>query len=157
MKKLKILEKSFLAIFVLASTCFTFGILFMDKHYFLSPIAYEHDRVIRFDGRGDGMFGAERSGNRLHKGIDLLAKIGTPVLASASGKVVAATRNHGMGNYVIITHARDLVTLYGHLQHIYVRKGQYVRQGEVVGSVGKTGNANYRDMLPHLHFEVRKG
>jgi murein DD-endopeptidase MepM/ murein hydrolase activator NlpD len=91
----------------------------------------------------------------VHNGIDLLAQVGTPVLAARSGKVIAATSNNGMGSYVIIKHESAIKTIYGHLSRIYVEQGQFVRQGQIVGCVGKTGNANYRNMLPHLHFEVK--
>jgi len=130
---------------------------FMDKSYFLCPIEYQRDIVIRSDGRGDGFFGAERSGRRLHEGIDLYASVGTPVLAARSGRVIAARHSRGMGNFVIIRHWGNITTVYGHLSKIYVKKGQFVRQGHVVGAVGKTGNANYRGIMPHLHFEARKG
>jgi murein DD-endopeptidase MepM/ murein hydrolase activator NlpD len=61
-----------------------------------------------------------------------------------------------MGNFVVIRHWDNLATIYGHLAQIYVTEGDFVRQGQVIGAVGKTGNANYRDIQPHLHFEVRK-
>ena len=61
-----------------------------------------------------------------------------------------------MGNYIIISHRDNIITIYGHLSNIFVRKNDYVRQGQVIGTVGKTGNARAVDMLPHLHFEVRK-
>ena len=112
--------------------------------------------VIRNDIRGDGIFGADRSGNRLHQGVDLLAELGTPVYASRKGVVLAAEKNHGMGNYVKIKHGQGIVTLYGHLSRIYVYKNEAVRQSQVIGCVGKTGNANTPGILPHLHFEVRK-
>lgn len=133
-----------------------FGLYFLDKHPFLCPVDYQGDVIIRHDGRGNGFFGAERNGNRLHLGLDLLAKVGAPVIASRSGKVILARRTRGMGNFVIIRHSGRTNTLYGHLSRIYVHAGQFVRQGQIIGSVGKTGNANFRNILPHLHFEVRK-
>lgn len=133
-----------------------FGLYFLDKDYFLCPVEYKRDIVIRSDSRGDGFFAANRSGRRIHEGLDLFAEIGTPVLASRSGRVIAATQNHGMGKYVIIQHLNSIRTIYGHLSKINVNKNQFVRQGQIIGSVGKTGNANYRDILPHLHFEVKK-
>ena len=132
------------------------NLYFLDKEYFLCPIKYQGDMVIRSDRRGSGFFGADRNGNRMHQGVDFLAKIGTPVLASRSGKVIDAKHTRGMGNYIIIRHRDDIVTIYGHLYNIYVNKGNFLRQGDVIASVGKTGNANYRDIQPHLHFEVRK-
>jgi murein DD-endopeptidase MepM/ murein hydrolase activator NlpD len=132
------------------------GIYFLDKSSFLCPVQYSHDIVIRNDNRGDGLFAAKRSGWRLHNGIDLYGQIGTPVLAARSGVVVSARGNKGMGNYVIIRHPGNITTIYGHLSAIYVRLGAIVRQGQAIGAIGKTGNANYRDIMPHLHLEVRK-
>lgn len=128
----------------------------LDKTNFLCPIQYKGDIVVRCDGRGDGAFASPRSGNRQHQGVDLLADIGTPVLAARTGRVIAAKSNNGMGKYVIIRHKGKTDTLYGHLNSIYVRKGNFVKQGTIIGTVGKTGNARYSDIQPHLHFEVRE-
>jgi len=133
-----------------------FGGYFIDKKFFISPIEYSNNIPIREDAFGDGDFGAKRSGRRLHLGVDILAKIGTPVYAAKSGLVINAESNKGMGNYVEILHRGGLVTIYGHLSQINVYQGQRVRQGDKVGEVGKTGNAKNRLILPHLHFEVRK-
>lgn len=151
------MKKALLFLLLVLPLYFLAGIYFLDKEYFLCPIEYPKGMAIRSDSRGDGLFGAERNGGRLHQGLDLFAQVGAPVLAVRSGKVLAATRNHGMGNYVIIKHSGNLTSLYGHLNRIYVKKGIFVRQGQVIAGVGKTGNANYRDIQPHLHLEVRKG
>jgi murein DD-endopeptidase MepM/ murein hydrolase activator NlpD len=149
--------KKFLLVLLIALPIYlSYSLYFLDKTYFLCPIEYEGDLLVRNDNRGDGFFGASRNGKRLHQGIDFLADIGTPVLASRSGRVACATQNRGMGKYIVIQHPAGLVTIYGHLSQIFVAKNNFVRQGEVIGAVGKTGNANYRDILPHLHFEVRK-
>lgn len=132
------------------------SLYFLDKHYFLCPIEYKGDAVIRYDSRGDGLFGSARNGNRLHEGIDFFAKIGTPVLTVRSGKVIKATKNKGMGNYIVIRHSGNIITIYGHLAEICVTQNKFVRQGDIIGRVGKTGNANYPDIQPHLHFEIRK-
>jgi murein DD-endopeptidase MepM/ murein hydrolase activator NlpD len=132
------------------------GLLWLDKQYFICPIEYKSDILIRNDNHGDGLFASSRAGRRIHKGIDLMADVGVVVLAAKSGKVISATQNRGMGKYVIIRHAHKYITIYGHLLEILVRKNDYVRQGQVIGKVGKTGNARSRDMLPHLHFEIRK-
>ncbi len=132
------------------------SLYFMDKSYFLCPIEYKGDIIIRNDSRGNGFFAAERNGRRIHEGIDLFAEINKPVLACRLGMVIAATKSRGMGNYIIIRHRGNIVTIYGHLSRVYVHRYEFVRQGEVIGSVGKTGNANYPDVQPHLHFEVRK-
>jgi len=137
---------------------FAASLYLMDKEYFICPVSYVRDIVIRNDNRGDGFFAAQRgNGTRLHNGIDLLAAVGVPVFAGRSGFVIAATQNQGMGKYIIIRHSAGATSIYGHLSEVYVAKGNFVRQGWLIGAVGKTGNANYRDMLAHLHFEVRKG
>jgi murein DD-endopeptidase MepM/ murein hydrolase activator NlpD len=149
--------KKFLFFFLLIFIAyFIYEIYFLDKFYFLSPIEYKNRIVIRKDNLGDGYFGAKRKGNRRHTGIDLLAEIGTPVRAPRSGRVKDTVFRRGLGNYVEIQHSKNLKTVYGHLQKVFVYKGQKLRQGQIIGLVGKTGNASYRGILPHLHFEVRK-
>lgn len=149
------IKKIFLFLAIVLPICILVSLCLLDKNYFLCPIEYKWGVVIRSDQHGDGVFGADRSGNRLHEGIDLFAKIGTPVLASRSGVVVSAKENRGMGKYVILRHLNGMTTVYGHLSKIFVKKHQFVRQGHIIGEVGKTGNANYRNIQPHLHFEVK--
>jgi murein DD-endopeptidase MepM/ murein hydrolase activator NlpD len=129
---------------------------FIDKTYFLCPIEYKKSVVIRNDDFGKGHFGAPRTGSRRHKGIDLYAQIGTDVRAVRFGRVAEAEFHKGLGNYVELHHSDNLVTIYGHLNRILVRPGQWVAQGKVIGEAGKTGNANHPKILPHLHFEIRK-
>lgn len=130
---------------------------FLDKLYFLCPIEYRGDIVVRCDSRGNGFFAASRNGRMIHRGIDLFSAIGTPVFAARSGiATVAREEKMGMGKYVVIKHAQNITTLYGHLSDIYVSRGQFVRQGELIGRVGKTGNARSPAIQPHLHFEVRE-
>lgn len=150
------MKKPFLFLLCILPAYFFFSLYFLDRVSFFCPVGYKGDMVIRSDSRGDGLFAAERSGRRLHQGIDLAAEIGAPVFASRSGFVVAAKRNHGMGNYVVIRHPGNFITIYGHLSEIVTVRGRFVRQGEVIGKVGKTGNANYPDIQPHLHFELKK-
>lgn len=89
-----------------------------------------------------------------HRGIDIAARIGTPVKASSDGTVIMAEFNgNGYGNLVVIEHEKELVTYYGHLDTIQVSRSRKVAAGEVIGTVGKTG----RTTGPHLHFEVRRG
>ncbi len=133
-----------------------FGLVGIDKQYFICPIEYKSDIIIRNDNRGDGLFASSRSGRRMHKGLDLLADVGTVVRAAKSGKVVSVAQNKGMGKYIIIRHRDNYITVYGHLLNIFVRKDDYSRQGQIIGTVGKTGNASAADILPHLHFEIRK-
>jgi murein DD-endopeptidase MepM/ murein hydrolase activator NlpD len=150
------MKKTLLFLLVFLPFLFIFTLFYVDKQAFLCPVAYKRDFIVRSDGRGDGFFGSDRSGRRTHKGLDLLGQVGTPVLAARSGRVIAARQNNGMGKFVVIEHSGGIATLYGHLSEIWVREGQYVRQGQLIGAIGKTGNANSSGIMPHLHFEVRK-
>jgi len=150
------MKKILLSLVVLFLCLATIALYIMDKQYFICPIQYKSEIIVRSDGRGDGFFASSRNGRRIHEGVDLYAPIGMPVLAARSGIVTAAARNRGMGNYIVIRHDKGLKTIYGHLTQIYVKKNVFVRQGQVIGSVGKTGNANSKQILPHLHFELRK-
>lgn len=85
-----------------------------------------------------------------HCGIDYSAQYGTDVCAAAQGVVVASGRYGGYGLYVRIRHANGFETAYGHLSSIFVKKGDYVSQGHVIGKVGSTGRATG----PHLHHEL---
>lgn len=87
-----------------------------------------------------------------HKGVDLAAVTGTPILASASGRVTFARTgyNGGFGNLVIISHDNGTETLYAHQSKIKTTVGAQVTQGEIIGYVGNTG----RSRGAHLHFEV---
>jgi murein DD-endopeptidase MepM/ murein hydrolase activator NlpD len=88
---------------------------------------------------------------RMHTGTDLAAPIGTPVLAVQEGQVVTADYMGGYGFSVILSHNQhQQETLYAHLSEMLVNPGQKVKQGEVIGLVGSTGNSTG----PHLHFEV---
>lgn len=123
---------------------------------FLCPIAYDDEIKVRNDCYGDGAFGTKRNGGRLHLGIDLKAPVGTPVRAAKSGRA-SAKKNAGMGKYVVIEHIDGSRSIYGHLSKMFVTNGEPVRMGDVIGEVGKTGNAWNPCMLPHLHFEIRIG
>lgn len=85
-----------------------------------------------------------------HDGIDIVAPIGTPVLAAERGVVVYSGYRRGYGNVVVVRHRPGLSTLYAHNQSNRVRVGQAVRRGEVVALVGDSG----RTTGPNLHFEV---
>ena len=89
---------------------------------------------------------------RLHSGIDIANDTGAPVMAAGAGRVTWAGYKGGYGNAVMIDHGSGYVTLYGHLSDSFVEKGQTVRAGQRIASVGSTGNSTG----PHLHFEVIK-
>ncbi|WP_303844594.1 peptidoglycan DD-metalloendopeptidase family protein [Aeromonas sobria] len=90
---------------------------------------------------------------RPHNGIDYVAPVGTPIMAAGSGSVVAAGYNQFNGNYVFIKHAGNYVTKYLHLTKRTVNKGQRVKQGQTIGTLGGTG----RVTGPHLHYEFVVG
>ena len=85
--------------------------------------------------------------------VDMAAPVGTPIHASASGRVIIARYgwNGGYGNYIVIQHPNGTQTLYSHASKLFVIKGQWVNQGDIIAAVGSTG----RSTGPHLHFEVR--
>jgi len=89
---------------------------------------------------------------RLHQGIDIPAKRGTPIEAAAAGTVVFAGRNKGYGNMVMLEHADGRRTLYAHAQSLLVEAGDTVAAGQPIAKVGSTGHSTG----PHLHFEVRE-
>lgn len=87
-----------------------------------------------------------------HAGVDLAAPRGTPVVAAADGITGSSGWFARYGKRVVLMHGRSsLSTLYAHLSEIYVRPGQVVRRGEVIGRVGRTGRAT----SSNLHYEVR--
>ncbi|MGZ2411044.1 murein DD-endopeptidase MepM/ murein hydrolase activator NlpD [Sphingomonas sp. F9_3S_D5_B_2] len=90
---------------------------------------------------------------RFHKGVDVAATWGAPIVAAADGRVVSAGWRGGYGRAVEIAHASGLETLYGHMSRIAAAPGALVRQGEVIGYVGSSGLSTG----PHVHFEVLKG
>ena len=88
-----------------------------------------------------------------HRGLDIPARQGTPVFAAARGVVTIARHgSDGYGNVVVLDHPKKYRTLYGHMKRMFVRGGQFVRAGEMIGEVGTTGNSTG----PHLHYEVLK-
>ena len=87
-----------------------------------------------------------------HRGIDIPAPFGTPILAAASGTVISAGWGGSFGNYVQISHANGYATLYAHMSSIGVQVGDRVSQGQEIGRVGSTG----RSTGNHLHFEVTR-
>jgi murein DD-endopeptidase MepM/ murein hydrolase activator NlpD len=87
----------------------------------------------------------------LHKGLDIAAPKGRPIIAPADGRVTYAGRNGSYGYMVAIKHGYGIVTRYGHLSKMLKKKGEKVERGEVIALVGSTG----RSTGPHLHYEVR--
>ena len=88
---------------------------------------------------------------RFHNGVDLGAKKGTPIIASRSGTVKTATYNKSAGYYVTLNHGDGYETVYMHMTHYIVSKGDTVTAGQVIGYVGSTGTSTGA----HLHFAIR--
>lgn len=86
----------------------------------------------------------------MHYGIDIAAPIGTPIHAIADGEVIMATGNGSAGNEIRIRHKNGMVTRSLHMSKRTVKKGDKVKRGQVIGTVGSTG----RSTGPHLHFEI---
>jgi murein DD-endopeptidase MepM/ murein hydrolase activator NlpD len=90
---------------------------------------------------------------RFHTGTDLGAEQGTPVVAVLAGRVAIADWLGGYGITIVLSHEKTKSeSLYGHLSEIFVKPGEWVQQGEVIGRVGSTGMSTG----PHLHFEMRQ-
>ncbi len=105
-------------------------------------------RITSSYGKRQDPFNGEGS---FHPGIDISSSYGVPVVATADGFVVYAKWAGGLGKCVKIRHGRDgYATVYGHLKEYFVRPGQSVRRGEVIGQVGNSG----RTTGQHVHYEV---
>ena len=95
--------------------------------------------------------------HRMHTGVDLAARKGTPIYATADGTVVNAGANgkglSGYGIAVMLEHGYGFQTLYAHMNDVTVRVGQKVKRGELIGHVGSTGLSQG----PHCHYEVLQG
>ncbi|RTL58547.1 MAG: M23 family metallopeptidase [Sphingobacteriales bacterium] len=90
---------------------------------------------------------------KFHAGLDFTAPQGTPIYATADGRVeTAGFSDGGYGNHVVINHGFGYETLYGHMVRVKARAGQFVKRGEVIGWVGSTGKSTG----PHCHYEVHK-
>ncbi len=109
--------------------------------------------IMPVEGRTSGHFGGQRIMNGVkknpHAGMDIAAKAGTPVKAPAGGIVTLAQPDlFYSGNVIILDHGYGLHTIYAHLQEMKVKRGDTVRQGDIIGLVGQTGRATG----PHLHW-----
>lgn len=111
-------------------------------------------RPVKEGGWYSSRFGYRNSpftGRReFHSGLDIAARFGTEVIATAQGKVSYAKKKMLLGNLVIIDHGHGMITKYGHLSKILVKQGDTVKRGDVVGLLGNTG----RSTGPHVHYEV---
>ena len=126
------------------------GSVFLRNHFY--PVRGPHG-----SRGGVGEFRAARNGGRWHKGFDVTANCGTPLAAVRAGVVVRNAFDARLdGNYVIVRGAGERQTYrYSHLvRRSPVERGEQVRTGDIVGRVGRTGNAGGTPC--HLHFEIRR-
>lgn len=101
------------------------------------------------EGPVSSSFGRRRGG--WHTGIDIKAEVGTPVFAAAPGTVYYSGWEKRYGRVVKIQHVDEFVTIYAHNLQVFVKVGDEVYAGQVIGTVGRTGRASAH----HLHFEIR--
>ena len=94
-------------------------------------------------------FGRRSSGQ--HTGLDIANSTGTPIRAVADGTVTYSAYRGTLGRLVVIQHTNSVETYYAHCSKLYVTAGQTVKQGDVIATVGSTGNSTG----PHLHLEIR--
>ena len=111
------------------------------------PLKTTQYRVSDAYGWRDDPFTGETA---FHKGIDLACAEGTAVLAAEGGVVTRASRSESYGNCLYLLHPDGRETRYAHLQYCYVRAGEVVQAGQVLGTAGQTGRATGA----HLHFEL---
>ena len=113
------------------------------------------DFIRPVDGITTGVFGSQRILNgkprRPHYGIDIAAPKGTEIKNSNSGNVLLAENNlFFTGGTIIIEHGHGLISIYSHLEKIFVKKGDFIKKGEIIATVGSTG----RSTGPHLDFRL---
>lgn len=128
-----------------------------EPHYAIPTTVRNGSVRLRGDSYGKGHYGASRNGGRTHQGIDLISPVGAPVRASKTGRVSVAGEGKGYGLYVEILHPDGLLTRYAHLSTLFVRAGDWVEIGRLIGNSGRSGNADDPRIKPHVHFEIKKG
>jgi murein DD-endopeptidase MepM/ murein hydrolase activator NlpD len=105
-------------------------------------------------GRVTSKFGYRKSpftGRRnFHRGYDIANRSGTPIVATADGKIIFEGKNGLLGNVIVIDHGHGLVTRYGHLKSFKKKQGEMVKRGDVIALMGMSG----RTTGPHVHYEV---
>ena len=120
------------------------------SQFLKSPIKFQYRISSRYNlNRRIKHYGNRR---KAHRGTDFAAKIGTPIMATASGTVIESTRRGGNGKFVKIKHNGTYSTQYLHMKHQKVKKGQYVKQGDIIGWVGMTGSTSG----PHVCYRFWK-
>ncbi|HHP0478618.1 M23 family metallopeptidase [Vibrio campbellii] len=112
-----------------------------------SPLKYRRISSL-YGERHHPIYGKQK----FHQGIDLVCRIGDPIIAPADGVVeIARLSSKGYGNFLTVRHGFGFMTSYAHLSSFKVKSGNFVRKGEVIATCGNSGNSTG----PHLHYEVR--
>ena len=110
--------------------------------------------VYPVQGITTGVFGTERYYNgkkgRYHNGMDIAAKMNDPIVAPSSGKVIIVGDFFYNGKFVYIDHGKGLLSIFIHLNEISVKKGVYVKKGDLIGRIGTTGISTG----PHVHWSM---
>jgi murein DD-endopeptidase MepM/ murein hydrolase activator NlpD len=88
---------------------------------------------------------------KMHEGIDIGARSGTPIVSTADGLVVFSGKKPGFGNFIKIRHGFGIETIYAHAKKLFVKAGRKVQRGDLIAAVGSTGYSTG----PHVHYEVR--
>ena len=120
------------------------------RQFLKSPIKFQYRISSRYNLRRKIAYYGNRV--RPHRGTDFAARVGTPIIATASGTVSESARRGGNGNYVKIKHNNTYSTQYLHMKRRKVSRGDYVKQGDVIGWVGMTGNTSG----PHVCYRFWK-
>jgi murein DD-endopeptidase MepM/ murein hydrolase activator NlpD len=111
--------------------------------------------IIPTDGWVTSHFGPRKSHYakriKMHEGIDIGARSGTPIVSTADGVVLFSGKKPGFGNFIKIRHGYGVETIYAHAKKLFVRAGKKVKRGELIAAVGSTGYSTG----PHVHYEVR--
>jgi murein DD-endopeptidase MepM/ murein hydrolase activator NlpD len=114
--------------------------------YLASGFGIRVNPFTRVGTEGDTLLG-------FHSGLDITNDEGTPIQATADGEVVSAGWADAYGYAVVVRHNAELETLYAHLSHFFVKAGDRVNRGQILGRMGRSG----RVTGVHLHYEVRRG
>ncbi|MBD5219048.1 MAG: M23 family metallopeptidase [Bacteroidales bacterium] len=111
------------------------------------PEKYLRTMASGYGARLDPVYGTMK----FHEGMDFSAPVGTPVYATADGKVTTSSWQGAYGNMIEINHGYNYTTRYAHLSKLIAKPGQSVKRGDLIGEIGNTGKSTG----PHLHYEVR--
>lgn len=125
-----------------------------DKNHLLSILPSGSPLINTFVTSGFGnRYHPISKSKKLHTGLDFRAKIGTKVYATADGIVLKSRSNYqeGYGNMIVIMHNYGFKTLYAHMSEVYLKAGDIIPKGTLIGLTGNSGNSSG----PHLHYEVK--